>query len=131
MEIREFENGIREFRQQLAIGVSGVFSHTFRGFRRHDRIPLKAFGNWRVIFKAGPQAAERKLLYRRRGLSPPLSPPLSPLLSPGLVPSHRRVGLYRDHVKAIGDVHPFRYRGRTKTGQLWVYAPDDRPGSGT
>jgi hypothetical protein len=46
-------------------------------------IPLKAFGNWRTIFKAQPQPRERKLLYRRRRLSPPLSPPVSPPLSPG------------------------------------------------
>ena len=31
-------------------------------------IPLKAFGNWRAIFKAEPQPPERKLLWRRRGL---------------------------------------------------------------
>jgi hypothetical protein len=33
-------------------------------------IPLKAFGNWRAKFKAEPQPAVRKLLYRRRGFSP-------------------------------------------------------------
>lgn len=44
-------------------------------------IPLKAFGNWRAKFKAEPQLPERKLLYRRRGLSHLLSPPLSPPLS--------------------------------------------------
>jgi hypothetical protein len=49
-----------------------------RQYCEAEAIPLKAFGNWRVIFKAEPQPAERKLLYRRRGLSPPLSPPLSP-----------------------------------------------------
>jgi hypothetical protein len=32
-------------------------------------IPLKAFGNWRAKFKAEPQPPDRKLLYRRRGLS--------------------------------------------------------------
>lgn len=50
-------------------------------------IPLKAFGNWRAIFKAEPQPPERKLLYRRRGFSPPLSPLLNPPLSHPL--SHR------------------------------------------
>lgn len=49
-------------------------------------IPLKAFGNWRATFNAEPQLPERKLLYRRRGLSPPLSPPLSHPLSPPLSP---------------------------------------------
>lgn len=45
-------------------------------------IPLKAFGNWRAIFNAEPQPLERKLLYRRRGLSPPLSHPLNHLAYP-------------------------------------------------
>ena len=44
-------------------------------------IPLKAFGNWRAVFKVEPQPPERKLLYRRRGFSHPVSPPLSPPLS--------------------------------------------------
>jgi hypothetical protein len=36
-------------------------------------IPRKAFENWRAQFKAEPQPPTRKLLYRRRPLSPPLS----------------------------------------------------------
>lgn len=40
-------------------------------------IPLKAFGNWRAKFMAEPQAPERKLLYRRGGLSHRLSHTLS------------------------------------------------------
>ena len=44
-------------------------------------IPLKAFGNWRAKFKAEPQPPERKLLYRRRGLSHSLSHTLSHSLS--------------------------------------------------
>jgi hypothetical protein len=52
----------------------------------HD-LPQKGFENWRQKFKAEPEQAQRKLLYRRRGLSPPLSPPVSPLLSPGSYPS--------------------------------------------
>ena len=36
-------------------------------------IPLKAFGNWRAKFKAEPQPSERKLLYRRGGVSHILS----------------------------------------------------------
>ena len=47
-------------------------------------IPLKAFGNWRAKFKAEPQPPERKLLYRRRGLSHSLSHTLSHTLSPSL-----------------------------------------------
>ncbi|MDB5608558.1 MAG: hypothetical protein JWP25_5458 [Bradyrhizobium sp.] len=40
-------------------------------------IPLKAFGNWRAKFKAEPQLPDRKLLYRRRGLSHSVSHSLS------------------------------------------------------
>jgi hypothetical protein len=36
------------------------------------RIPLKSFGNWRAQFNAEPQPPERRLLYRRRPLGPPL-----------------------------------------------------------
>ena len=52
-----------------------------------ERIPLKAFGNWRAQFKAEPQPSERRLLYRRRPLSPPLSPLVSPPISPVTYPS--------------------------------------------
>jgi hypothetical protein len=62
-----------------------------RQYCEAERIPLKAFGNWRAVFKAEPQPPERKLLYRRRDLSPPfrpqLSPPVSPPLNPGTYPS--------------------------------------------
>ena len=44
-------------------------------------IPLKAFGNWRARFNAEPQLPERKLLYRRRGLSHTLSHSASHRLS--------------------------------------------------
>ena len=44
-------------------------------------IPLKAFGNWRARFKAEPQLAVRKLLYRRHGLSHTLSHSVSHRLS--------------------------------------------------
>src|SRR5436853_6426743 len=52
-------------------------------------LPLKAFGNWRAKFKAEPRAPERKLLYRRRGLSHSLSPPLSHPLTPAYLRRHR------------------------------------------
>ena len=57
-----------------------------RQYCEAEDIPLKAFGNWRAVFKAEPQPPERKLLYRRRGLSPPFSPQLSPPFSPPLNP---------------------------------------------
>ena len=44
-------------------------------------IPLKAFGNWRTKFQAEPQPPQRKLLYRRRGLSNTISHSLSHALS--------------------------------------------------
>ena len=44
-------------------------------------IPLKAFGNWRAKFKAEPQPPQRKLLYRRCGLSHTVSHSLSHPLS--------------------------------------------------
>src|SRR6266576_5270736 len=41
---------------------------------------------------AEPQSPERRLLYRRRPLSPPLSPPVSPPLSPVTYPSSQLAG---------------------------------------
>jgi hypothetical protein len=55
-------------------------------------IPLKAFGNWRAKFKAEPQPVERKLLYRRRGLSHTLSHSLSHPLSHVTYPSSQAEG---------------------------------------
>jgi hypothetical protein len=52
-------------------------------------IPLKAFGNWRAKFKAEPQAPERKLLYRRSGLSHTLSHTASHMTND--LPSYRRI----------------------------------------
>ena len=50
-------------------------------------LPQKAFENWRQRFRTEPEPPQRKLLYRRRPLSPPLSPPASPPLNPGAYPS--------------------------------------------
>lgn len=52
-----------------------------RAYCEAQGIPLKAFGNWRAKFKAEPQPPERKLLYRRGGLSHSLSHNLSHRLS--------------------------------------------------
>jgi Transposase len=60
-----------------------------RQYCEAQSIPLKAFGNWRARFKVEPQAPERKLLYRRRGLSHSLSHPLSHTLSHAAYPSSR------------------------------------------
>ena len=54
-------------------------------------LPQKAFENWRQKFKAEPEPSQRKLLYRRSQLSPPLSPPISPPSKPGgLIPPRGR-----------------------------------------
>src|SRR5216117_2798429 len=50
-------------------------------------IPLKAFGNWRVKFKAEPQPPVPKLLYRRRGLSHSLSHMTNDLSGPIVPPA--------------------------------------------
>src|SRR5215831_19790405 len=50
-------------------------------------IPLKAFGNWRAKFKAEPRPPERKMLYRRGGLSHTLSHSPSHTLSHVTYPS--------------------------------------------
>ena len=52
-----------------------------RAYCEAQGIPLKAFGNWRAKFKAEPRPPERKLLYRRGGLSHTLSHNLSHRLS--------------------------------------------------
>ncbi len=63
-----------------------------RQYCEAEGVPLKAFGNWRAQFNAEPQPFERKLLYRRRPLSPPLSPLVSPPSSPVTYPSSRLAG---------------------------------------
>jgi hypothetical protein len=55
-----------------------------RQYCEAEGIPLKAFGNWRAVFKGEPKPPERKLLYRRRGLSHTLSHSLSHTVSHSL-----------------------------------------------
>lgn len=52
----------------------------------HD-LSLKAFGNWRAQFKVEPETPERKLLYRRGGVSHRLSHTLRHSLSHMTCPS--------------------------------------------
>src|SRR5690348_4896135 len=52
-----------------------------------QRLPQKAFENWRQKFRAEPQPPARKLLYRRGGLSHTLSHSLSHPLGHGTYPS--------------------------------------------
>jgi hypothetical protein len=47
-------------------------------------LPRKAFENWRQMFRLEPEPPQRKLLYRRRPLNPPLSPPATSPKSGGL-----------------------------------------------
>ena len=58
-----------------------------REYCESQGLSLKAFGNWRAKFKAEPQPAPRKLLYRRGGVSHSLSHALSHSLSHMTYPS--------------------------------------------
>jgi hypothetical protein len=109
-------------------------------------LPQKGFENWRVKFKAEPQAPERKLLYRRGGLSHRLShighspshmtnDPLSRPTVPPARNGHRRAfGMCSPRPRSSPTTRRSPYlipgRGRTKTGRLWVYTRDDRPWAG-
>ena len=97
-----------------------------RQYCEAEGIPLKAFGNWRVIFKAEPQPPKGKLLYRRRGLSYSLSPPLghhlSHLLSHVAYPSSSATGPIVPRLREViggGSVQPintgFLMRRRSPT----------------
>jgi len=68
-----------------------------REYCEAEGLSLNAFGNWRAKFKAEPEAAQRKLLYRRGGASHSLShtpshmtyPSSEPIVPPAR-PGHRR-----------------------------------------
>jgi hypothetical protein len=73
-----------------------------REYCQFHSLPQKAFENWRQKFRGEPQPPQRKLLYRRRGLSPPFSQRLSPTLSPPLSP-----GAYlKDILERMSAGHP-------------------------
>jgi hypothetical protein len=71
-----------------------------REYCEAQRIPLKAFGNWRAKFKAEPQPPSPKLLYRRGGLSHTLGHSLSHRLS---------------HDLPIGPIIPPAHEGRRRS----------------
>ena len=96
-----------------------------RQYCEAERIPLKAFGNWRSQFKAEPQPPARKLLYRRRPLSPPGSPPASPPLSPVTYPSSRSE---RPIVPRPREGHRRRF---TEADRQWILEEVARPGTST
>jgi hypothetical protein len=83
-------------------------------------IPLKAFGNWRVKFKAEPQLPARKVLYRRSGLSHALSHGLSHDLRPTIPPA--REGRRRSSAKRIKDKYSSRRYCRMRALQRWPAA---------
>jgi hypothetical protein len=87
-------------------------------------LPQKGFENWRAKFKAEPQPPERKLLYRRRPLSPPLSPPVSPLISPGAYPSSQLAGPI---VQRPREGHRRRFSDADKR---WILQEAVRPAAG-
>jgi hypothetical protein len=93
-----------------------------RQYCEAEGIPLKAFGNWRAQFKAEPQPPLRKLLYRRRPLSPPVSPPLSPLSSPVTYPSSQPAGPI---VPRLREGHRRRFNHADKQ---WILQEAARPG---
>ena len=106
-----------------------------REYCEAEGIPLKAFGNWRAKFRAEPRPPERKLLYRRRGLSHSLSPPLShplshplspmayPSSSPGgpIVPRPREV-IGGGSAKRINAASSTRWRNPARLSQRWRVA---------
>lgn len=101
-----------------------------RQYCEAEGIPRKAFENWRAKFKAEPQPPVRKLLYRRRGLSPPLSPPLVPLTYPSsgpIVPKpregHRRRFSEVDKCRILEEV---RQPGSGVAAVARRYGIDDR-----
>jgi Transposase len=96
-----------------------------RQYCEAERIPLKAFGNWRSQFKAEPQPPARKLLYRRRPLSPPVSPPANPPLSPVTYPSSRSE---RPIVPRPREGHRRRF---TEADRQWILEEVARPGAST
>lgn len=85
-------------------------------------LPQKGFENWRQKFRAEPEPAQRKLLYRRRGLSPPLSPPVRPPLSPGSYPSSHAE---QPIVPRPREGHRRRFSGADKA---WILEEAARPG---
>src|SRR5215204_90762 len=85
-------------------------------------LPQKAFENWRQKFRAEPQPSERRLLYRRRPLSPPVSPPASPPLSPVTYPSSRSE---RPIVPRPREGHRRRF---TEADRQWILEEVARPG---
>jgi len=86
-------------------------------------LPQKAFENWRQKFRAEPQPSERRLLYRRRPLSPPVSPPASPPLSPVTYPSSRSE---RPIVPRPREGHRRRF---TEADRHWILDEVARPGA--
>lgn len=89
-----------------------------------QRIPLKSFGNWRDKFKAEPQPVQRKLLWRRGGLSHTLSHSLSHTLSHSL--SHVAYPTSPLSVPPLRDGHRRRF---DEADRQRILEEADRPGA--
>jgi hypothetical protein len=86
-------------------------------------LPQKAFENWRQKFKAEPAPSQRKLLYRRIQLSPPLSPPVSPPLSP------EDLSLLAAATPIVPRPREGHRRRFSEADKAWILAEAARPGA--
>ena len=98
-----------------------------RQYCEAEGIPLKAFGNWRAKFKAEPQPPERKLLYRRRGLSHSLSHTLNHTLSPSL--SHVTYPSSRPEGPIVPRPREGHRRRFDEADKRWILEEAARPGA--
>jgi hypothetical protein len=92
-----------------------------RQYCEAERIPLKAFGNWRAQFEAEHNRPSAGCSTAAGPLSPPLSPPVSPPLGPGAL-SLFAIG--RPHCSAAS-------RGASTPVQRWRQTVDPPRGSAT
>jgi transposase len=97
-----------------------------------QRIPLKAFGNWRAKFTAEPGAPVRKLLYRRGDLSHTLSHRLSHRLSHTFshTLSHMTYPSFEeDRGPVLPPAMPGHRRRFSESDRRHILAEADKPGA--
>ena len=91
-------------------------------------ISLKAFGNWRAKFKAEPEAPQRKLLYRRGGVSHSLSHTLSHRISH--TPSHMTYPSFEPSSEpTVPPARPGHRRRFSDADRRHILAEAARPGA--
>jgi Transposase len=98
-----------------------------------QRIPLKAFGNWRAKFTAEPGVPVRKLLYRRGDLSHTLSHRLSHTFSHTLshTPGHMAYpSLSPDPLPIVPPAQAGHRRKFSQSDRRHILAEADEPGVG-